>query len=366
MRPRIHKILVTGGAGFIGSEFVRQAVRLKKQLVVVDKITYAGDLSRLKEAWGKFKFRKVDICDRNKLETIFRKEKPQEIIHFAAETHVDRSLRDAHPFIRTNLTGTQNLIDLARKYKVGKFLYISTDEVYGESHSGRFLETAELKPTNPYSVTKTAAEGLVKAAIRSYQFPAIILRPSNNYGPWQYPEKFIPVIIVKALNNQKVPVYGRGEQIREWLYVGDCAAAILLVLKKGAIGETYNIGTYFENDNLTTAETVLRALGKSSDHIQFVKDRPGHDFRYSVNYAKLQKLGWQPKVNFSEGIKETVDWYKKNDPWVKKKILFLNNYPAASPAFGRDGQDSAPRAKARGAPLAKSLSMNQRTKDTFA
>lgn len=326
MRQRIHKILVTGGAGFIGSEFVRQAVRLKKNIIVIDKITYAGDLLRLKEIWGKFTFYKTDICDRDKLEAIFRKESPLEIIHFAAETHVDRSLRDAYSFIQTNLVGTQNLIDLARKYGIKKFLHISTDEVYGESRSGRFLETSELKPTNPYSVTKTAAEGFVKAAIRAYQFPAIILRPSNNYGPWQYPEKFIPVIIARALNNQKVPVYGRGEQIREWLYVADCAAAIFIILKKGGLGETYNIGTYFENDNLTTAKTVLRALGKSTDRIQFVKDRPGHDFRYSVDCRKLQKLGWKPEVNFDEGIQQTVRWYKGNLPWVKKKIKFLSNY----------------------------------------
>lgn len=320
------KILVTGGAGFIGSEFVRQAVKKGRKIIVVDKLTYAGDPKRLKEIKGKFAFYKTDICQRQRLEAVIRKEKPRQIVHFAAETHVDRSIQDALPFIRTNVTGTQNLIDLSRKYHVKKFFHISTDEVYGESRKGRFPETAPLKPKNPYSATKTAAELLVRAAIKTYDFPAIIIRPANNYGPWQYPEKLIPVIILKALNNTKVPVYGKGKQIREWLHVTDCAEAIHLILKKGKTGETYNIGTYFERENLVTVKTILRLLKKPESLIQFVADRPGHDFRYSVSCAKIRKLGWKPKIPFSDGISQTAQWYLTHLSWMEQKLHVLEAY----------------------------------------
>lgn len=326
MVKKTHKILVTGGAGFIGSEFVRQAVKKGQKIIVVDHLTYAGDLQRLHEVKGKYTFYKVDICQKSKLESVIKKERPHTIIHFAAETHVDRSIQDAEPFIQTNVTGTQNLIDCARKYKIKRFLHISTDEVYGESQKGRFLETAALKPKNPYSATKTAAELLVRAAIKTYQFPAIIIRPANNYGPWQYPEKLIPVIILKALKNKKVPVYGKGKQIREWLHVQDCAQGIHVILKKGTIGEAYNIGTYFERENITTVKTILKLLGKPESLIQFVQDRPGHDFRYSVNCAKIKKLGWKPKVTFTTGIKQTIQWYLAHLDWMDKKLHLLEVY----------------------------------------
>ena len=326
MHKKLRKILITGGAGFIGSEFVRQGLSKGYSLVVADNLTYAGDLSRLKEALGAFTFYKIDICQFSKVASLFKKEKPDGVIHFAAETHVDRSIQNAQPFILTNIVGTQNLIDLSRKYSVRKFLHISTDEVYGDSQNGLFKENFPLKPNNPYSATKTAAELLVKAAIRTYDFPAVIIRPSNNYGPWQYTEKFIPVIIFKALKNERIPVYGKGRQIREWLYVRDCVEAIDLLLAKGRVGEIYNIGSYFEKDNLTTAKIILRYLNKSQSLIQFVEDRPGHDFRYSVDSQKLNELGWKPRTKFDEGIKETIQWYKDHSKWLQSKYKYLHRY----------------------------------------
>ncbi len=326
MRSPIRKILVTGGAGFIGSEFVRQNVHQGFRIVVVDKLTYAGDSERLKEVKNKITFCKTDIGDLSKLKQIFAKEKPTHVVHFAAETHVDRSIHDVTPFIATNIIGTQNLIECSKEFKIQKFIHISTDEVYGESISGKFHEDLPLKPNNPYAATKASAELLMKAAVRTYNFPVVIIRPANNYGPWQYPEKFIPVIFFKALNNQNVPVYGQGKQIREWLYVGDCARAIEVILNKGKIGETYNIGSYFEMPNLKTAQTILRLLNKPQDLIQFVKDRPGHDFRYSVDFNKLAKLGWQPKINFNDGIKKTINWNLEHFDWLNSKTKLLKQH----------------------------------------
>jgi len=320
MRQGIRKILVTGGAGFIGSEFVRQNAGRYQKLVVVDKLTYAGDLSRLKEAKKKYIFYKIDICQAKKIENVIKKERPQYIVHFAAETHVDRSIQDASAFIQSNVIGTQILINLALKYKIKKFIHISTDEVYGDSKKGRFKEDAPLKPNNPYSASKAAAEFFVRAAIRTYQLPAIIIRPANNYGPWQYPEKFIPVIISEALNNKKVPVYGKGLQIREWLHVSDCAKGIATVISKGKIGEAYNIGSNYERKNIDTAKDILKILDKPRNHIRFVQDRPGHDFRYGVQCSKLRKLGWKPNISFTKGIHQTVQWYKDHNTWLKKKV----------------------------------------------
>jgi len=320
------KLLVTGGAGFIGSEFVRQGVRMGQNITVVDKLSYSGDLKRLKEVAGQYTFYKTDLAQKHKLEAIIKKERPNTIVHFAAETHVDRSIQDNEPFIHTNITGTQNLIESARKYKVQKFCHISTDEVYGESRKGRFFEHAALKPQNPYAATKAAAELLVRAFVHTFQFPAIIIRPANNYGPWQYPEKLVPVIILKALNNRRVPVYGKGKQIREWLHVQDCAEGIHLILKKGTMNETYNLGSYFEKDNLTTVQTILKILNKPQRLIQFVQDRPGHDFRYSINCAKARKLGWKPKITFAKGIKQTIQWNEDHITWLEHKLGYLESY----------------------------------------
>ena len=310
MRRTIRKILVTGGAGFIGSEFVRQGVGRGWQIVVVDCLTYAGNLQRIKEVAREIRFHKIDICSKKKLEGVFQREKFDSLVHFAAQTHVDRSLQDNTPFIRTNILGTQNLIDLSLKYAVKSFVHISTDEVYGQSLKGFFKESDPLKPRNPYAVTKASGELLVQAAVHTFGLPAMVIRPSNNYGPWQYPEKLIPVIIAKSLKNQSVPVYGKGHQIREWLHVADCAQGIMLVLEKGKKGEIYNIGSYFEQRNIDTVKTILKFLGKKEDLIRFVPDRPGHDFRYSVNCVKIRKLGWHSRISFVDGIKSTIAWYK--------------------------------------------------------
>lgn len=326
MRKRVRKILVTGGAGFIGSEFVRQGVKKGYSIIVVDKLTYAGDTARLQGVSKKITFYKTDICDRKKMHAIFKKELPETVIHFAAETHVDRSIQNAQPFIKTNVEGTQNLIDLAREFKVKRFIHISTDEIYGESRTGYFKENDPLGAKNPYSSTKAAGELLIKAAIHTFQFPAIIIRPANNYGPWQYPEKLIPVIVVKASNNIKVPVYGKGEQVREWLHVSDCASAVDTILRKGKIGDIYNIGSYYEQENIKTVKMILDQLNKPHTLIEFVKDRPGHDFRYSVDCSKLHKLGWKAKINFSIGLKETIVWYNEHPAWLKNKLAFLKKY----------------------------------------
>ncbi len=324
MKP---KLLVTGGAGFIGSEFVRQQAD-KYTIVVVDKLTYAGDRHRLKTVADQIEFVKADIANVKRLNEIFKRVKPAMVVHFAAETHVDRSIQDNHPFIQSNIIGTQNLVDLSRTYKVKKFVHISTDEVYGDSTSkhSRFKETAALKPNNPYSATKAAAECIIRSAIRTYQFPAVIVRPANNYGLWQYPEKFVPVIILKSLHNQKIPVYGKGQQIREWLHVSDCARGINMILKKGKVGEIYNIGSYFERNNITTARTILDYMNKPHTLIKYVKDRPGHDFRYSVDCSKLRKLGWKPQIRFEVGINNTIQWYTENVTWLERKMDFLQKY----------------------------------------
>jgi len=310
MRRTVRKILVTGGAGFIGSEFVRQGVKRGYRLVVADNLTYAGDFKRLKEVSKDIRFHKTDICSKEKLEAIFRREKFDSLVHFAAETHVDRSLQDNAPFILTNILGTHNLIDLSLKYALSTFVHISTDEVYGQSVKGFFKESDPLKPRNPYAVTKASGDLLVQAAIHTFALPAIIIRPANNYGPWQYPEKLIPVIISKSLKSQCVPVYGKGRQIREWLHVADCVAGIFLILEKGSMGEIYNIGSSFEQRNIDTVKSVLRILGLKENLIRFVPDRPGHDFRYSVDCTKIRKLGWRSQISFEDGIAGTVAWYK--------------------------------------------------------
>jgi dTDP-glucose 4,6-dehydratase len=340
MRKRISKILVTGGAGFIGSAFVRLVLKCPSviarcetpkqshnSLVVVDKLTYAGDLKRLQEVKGKFKFYKTDICNKKQIDLIFAKEKPEIVVHFAAESHVDRSIEDASVFIDTNIKGTQILLDASRKYGIGRFVHMSTDEVYGDIEKGQFFEHTPLNPSSPYSSSKAAGDLLVKSYIRTFGFPAVIVRPSNNYGPWQYPEKLIPVVIFKALNNQKVPVYAKGLNVREWLYVSDCADAIRLIMEEGKLGATYNLGSGNERRNIDIVKRILDILNKPHSLIQFVQDRPGHDIRYSLNFNKLkQELGWHSKVSFDSGMRRTVDWYVRNYAWTQKKVRFLEGY----------------------------------------
>jgi len=320
MRKKIPKILITGGAGFIGSAFARLLVKEGAYPVIVDKITYAGDLRRLKEAEGGFKFYRADICDKKKIEKILAGEKPSVIVHFAAESHVDRSINDATPFIETNIKGTQVLLDACRKQKINKFIHISTDEVYGEIASGKFNENSPLRPNSPYAASKAAADLLVQAYIRTYKFPALIIRPCNNYGPWQYPEKLIPLAILNILNGKKVPVYGQGKNIREWLYVDDCAAGIFKAMLKGKVGQVYNLGSGQEWKNIDTVKLLLKTLGAGQDQFEFVKDRPGHDLRYRLDSAKAAKeLGWRPRIKFAGGLKLTVGWSLKNKNWLKQK-----------------------------------------------
>jgi len=339
MRKRIPKILVTGGAGFIGSAFIRliagtvlnsplsvQGIHPERSegpsglglsLIVVDKLTYAGDLKRLEEVKGKFEFYKTDICNKTIIQSIFQKEKPDVVLHFAAESHVDRSINDASPFIDTNIKGTQILLDASRKHKVSKFIFISSDEVYGEILNGKFTESSPIKPNSPYAASKAAADLLVQAYIRTYKFPAIIIRPCNNYGPWQYPEKLIPVAIASVLKGGKAPVYAKGQNIREWLYVDDCAMGITRIIQKGKIGEAYNLGSGIESKNINTVKLLLKNLDVSQNNFKFVKDRPGHGIRYSLDSSKIKKaLGWSPKVKFEEGIKLTVIWYLQHKDWL--------------------------------------------------
>lgn len=318
----MENLLVTGGAGFIGSEFVRQAVKQDFKVSVIDKLSYAGDLERLKAEEHDFVFHRIDITDRKAVRHVFESEKPDVVVHWAAESHVDRSIADPSPFFDTNVKGTLILLDTARHFGTKRFINISTDEVYGDlGRDGQFLETTPLNPSSPYSVSKASADMLGRAYQRTYQVPVITVRPSNNFGSWQYPEKLIPVVIWKALRNERVPVYAKGENVREWLFVADCVEAVFKIIKKGIVGEIYNVGSGEERKNIDVVRTILRILGKPLELIEFVKDRLGHDFRYSLNSNKIYtELGWKAKVSFSEGIERTVAWYVDHTDWLKSKI----------------------------------------------
>jgi len=335
MRKGLFKILITGGAGFIGSAFVRLLAKKEASLnrcfskiVIVDKLTYAGDLKRISEAKTQFiKFYKNDICNKKTIKDIFKHERPDIVVNFAAETHVDRSILESSEFLRTNIAGTQVMLEASKEYGVSRFVHISTDEVYGDIEKGKFTESTPLNPSSPYSASKAGADLLVKSYIRTYKFPAIIVRPSNNYGPWQYPEKLIPVIIYKALKNERVPVYAKGSNMREWLYVDDCVFAVIMTIERGVVGQTYNIGSGIEKTNIEVVKRILDLLGRRYSLIQFVPDRAGHDLRYSLDCSKAQNdLGWEAKVNFDEGIERTVSWYKNNYVWLEEKVKRLKEY----------------------------------------
>lgn len=318
----MEKLLVTGGAGFIGSEFVRQALARGFAVSVVDKLSYAGDLERLRAMRDQLVFHRVDIADRESIRRVLESDRPDIVVHWAAESHVDRSIADPSPFLDTNVKGTLALLEAARYFGVQKFINISTDEVYGELRDGgQFHETTPLNPNSPYSVSKASADMLGRAYHRTYDLPVITVRPCNNYGPWQYPEKLIPVAIWKALHDEKVPVYARGENVREWIYVADCAKAVFEIMKNGKAGEIYNVGSGEEKKNIEVVKTILRILKKPEDRIEFVKDRLGHDFRYSLNSQKINvELGWKANMPFSEGIEKTVAWYTQNFDWMKRKM----------------------------------------------
>lgn len=322
------KVIVTGACGFIGSHFAKLCVEKGFETIVIDCITYAGDLKRIENIRSDIKFYETDICDRESIDKIFAEEKPDYIVHWAAESHVDRSIIDASPFINTNIKGTQVLLDTAKKYGVEKFVNIATDEVYGElGESGQFYETTPLSPNSPYSVSKTAADMLGNAYYRTYNLPVVTARPSNNYGPFQYPEKLIPVVFLKALNNERIPVYGKGENIREWLFVEDCAAGVMELLINGRIGEAYNIGSGYEKRNIDVVKSILNIMDKTYDLIEFVADRPGHDFRYSLNTEKIEnELNWKAQINFENGIENTIKWYYDNLKWAEEKLIYLKEF----------------------------------------
>jgi len=326
MKKKRAPILVTGGCGFIGSEFVRRGVAAGQDIVVVDKLTYAGDTRRLKSVRGRVRLYRADVGDARKMKEILQKERPAGIVHFAAETHVDRSIQAAHPFVRTNVEGTLGLMDACRRQGIGRFLHISTDEVYGEIARGHFKETSPLVPNSPYAASKAAADLFVKSYIRTYRFPAIIVRPSNNYGPWQYPEKLVPVVILRALRDQYIPVYARGHNVREWLHVSDCARAVWRVFEKGRTGEVYNVGSGQERRNIDTVRLLLRLMDKPEKMIHFVKDRPGHDIRYALDATKIKRLGWRPRVTVDRGMRDVVAWCLDHRPWLEGHLKELTRY----------------------------------------
>ena len=323
------KILVTGGAGFIGSNFVYYELDNypNDEVICLDKLTYAGNLETLEIAMKnpKFKFVKGDIADRAFVDDLFASEKPDVVVNFAAESHVDRSIENPEIFLQTNVIGTSVLMDACRKYGNIRYHQVSTDEVYGDLPLDRpdlfFTETTPLHTSSPYSASKASADLLVQAYYRTYKLPVTISRCSNNYGPYHFPEKLIPLMIANALNDKKLPVYGKGENVRDWLYVEDHCSAIDLIIRKGKIGEVYNIGGHNERTNLEVVKTIIKELGKSEDLIEFVTDRPGHDRRYAIDPTKIHnELGWLPATKFDDGIKKTIDWYLTHKSWWEKII----------------------------------------------
>lgn len=305
------RFLITGGAGFIGSNFVRLMVNSypDDEIIVLDKLTYAGRLENLAGVKERITFIKGDICNR---EDVKKAGDCEVIFNFAAETHVDRSIENADEFVRTDVLGTNTLLNHAQRNDIDAFIQISTDEVYGSTATGSFLETDSLNPSSPYSASKSAADLLVKAYHNTYELPVMITRSSNNFGPYQYPEKLIPVLILQAIHNSPLPLYGNGTNVRDWIYVGDNCEAIRTIYEKGEYGEIYNIGGGCEKQNIEIAQYILAILGKPESLIQYVTDRPGHDFRYSVNCDKLRSLGWSPRHPFEDALRKTVAWYVEN------------------------------------------------------
>lgn len=316
------RLLVTGGAGFIGSNFIRHILNKYPDYHVtnLDKLTYCGNLENLKDAEKNrnYRFIKGDIADPKVVNSTAKN--IDVIINFAAESHVDRSITDPASFVRTNVFGTHTLLEAAKTYGVKSFIHISTDEVYGSITEGAFREDDCLKPNSPYSATKASADLLARSYYITYKLPVTITRSSNNFGPYQYPEKVIPLFITNLLNNKKVPLYADGMNVRDWLFVVDNCEAIDLVMHKGRPGEVYNIGGTSEITNLELTRTLLDMLGKDERSIEFVKDRPGHDKRYALDIAKIKALGWQPRHDFKAAIELTVKWYEKNEQWWKRLV----------------------------------------------
>ena len=317
-------IIVTGGAGFIGSNFIYYQLEKhpEDRIVCIDSLTYAGNMATLDGAMQaeNFRFVKADITDREAVERLFEEEHPDIVVNFAAESHVDRSVEDPGLFLRTNILGTQTLMDACRKYGIRRYHQVSTDEVYGDLPLDRpdlfFTEETPIHTSSPYSASKASADLLVLAYARTFRLPVSITRCSNNYGPYHFPEKLIPLMISRALADESLPVYGTGENVRDWLYVEDHCAAIDLVMRKGREGEVYNVGGHNERTNLEVVKTILRELGKPESLITYVKDRPGHDRRYAIDPTKIHtELGWLPQTSFDEGIKRTIRWYLEHRKW---------------------------------------------------
>jgi len=320
------KIMVTGGAGFIGSNFIHYMLEKYDDIEVVnyDKLTYAGNLDNLKDVENdkRYCFVKGDICDKELVEKVIKEHGIEQIVNFAAESHVDRSITGPEIFIKTDVFGTFNLLEAARKFDIERYIQISTDEVYGSIMEGSFKENDPLNPSSPYSASKASADLLVNSYFITYGLPVLITRSSNNFGPYQYPEKLIPLFIIKALHGQMLPVYGDGQQVRDWLHVEDNCRAIDMVRKKGKEGEIYNIGADNEHTNIEITNIILKELNKPKTLIEHVRDRPGHDRRYSINSDKIKKMGWMPEKSqdFENSMKETIQWYVNNEWWWKKLI----------------------------------------------
>jgi dTDP-glucose 4,6-dehydratase len=314
------KIFVTGGAGFIGSNFIRHVLSLNTDYKIVnyDKLTYAGNLTNLEKvaANPNYSFVKGDICDPAASEAAMKG--CDAVVHFAAESHVDRSIYEPATAIETNVTGTAVMLHVARKLQVSRFVHISTDEVYGDMLPGGFAnEDSQVQPSSPYSASKAGSDLLVRSYVRTYGFPAVITRSSNNYGPYQFPEKFLPLVITNAMDNKPLPIYGDGKQQRDWLHVEDNCRGVLAVLERGRIGEVYNIGGLDIEENLSIVKRVLHLMGKPESLLTYVKDRPGHDRRYALRCEKMEKdLGWKPAIPLEQGLRQTIDWYKNNSAWM--------------------------------------------------
>jgi dTDP-glucose 4,6-dehydratase len=314
------KLFVTGGAGFIGSNFIRHVLGLNRGYAIVnyDKLTYAGNLANLDSVADNpnYRFIKGDICDSPSVEAAMKG--CDAVVHFAAESHVDRSIYEPAASIETNVKGTFILLQVARELRVARFVHISTDEVYGDMAPDNFAdENSPLQPSSPYSSSKAGSDLLVRSYVRTYGFPALLTRSSNNYGPYQFPEKFLPLMITNALDDKVLPIYGDGKQQRDWLHVEDNCRGIVAVLERGRIGEVYNIGGLDVEENLTLARRLLRLIGKPETLLSYVKDRPGHDRRYALKCEKMEReLGWKPAISLEDGLRQTIDWYRTNDKWM--------------------------------------------------
>lgn len=314
------KILITGGCGFIGSNFSYYMLKnTEYEIINLDGLTYSGNLNNLKDAEKseKYSFFHGRIEDRKLISELVQD--VDYLVNFAAESHVDRSILDPHPFIVTNIEGTQTLLEACRHSDIKKIVHISTDEVYGElGETGKFVENLPLRPNSPYAASKACADLIIRAYHETYGLPVTIARPSNNYGYYQYPEKFIPLIITNLLEDKPVPVYGEGKNIRDWIFVEDCCAGLATILDRGKTGEAYNVGGESEKKNINIVKMILKLLGKKEHYIKFVKDRPAHDYRYALDNTKIKReLGWAPKINLETGLAKTVEWYKNNPSWWK-------------------------------------------------